>query len=100
MLSRSNISTLPDDEREAKLAEVVAFYDDFGRGYDGMQLPYVTHCFRARVIDRLGGQAGPGLRRRAGRSAGRRLRQRHAAHRFPLIRQPLGPDMRIAAAVR
>ena len=61
VLSRSNISTLPDDERAAKLAEVVAFYDDFGRGYDGMQLPYVTHCFRARVIDRLGGQAGPGL---------------------------------------
>ena len=59
-LSRSNVSTLPDDERAAKLAEVLAFYDDFGRGYDGMQLPYVTHCFRARVIDRLGGHAGPG----------------------------------------
>jgi SAM-dependent methyltransferase len=61
VLSRSNISTLPDDEREAKLAEVVAFYDDFGRGYDGMQLPYVTHCFRARAIDPLGGRSGPGL---------------------------------------
>ena len=60
VLSRSNVSTLPDDERDAKLAEVVAFYDDFGRGYDGMQLPYVTHCFRARVIDRLGGRAVPG----------------------------------------
>jgi SAM-dependent methyltransferase len=61
VLSRSNVSTLPDDERAAKLAEVAAFYDDFGRGYDGMQLPYVTHCFRARVIDRLGGRAGPAV---------------------------------------
>ena len=60
VVSRSNISTLPEDERAAKVAEVLAFYDDFGRGYDGMQLPYVTHCFRARVIDRLGGHAGPG----------------------------------------
>ncbi len=40
---------------------MLAFYDDFGRGYDGMQLPYVTRCFRARVIDRLGGQTAPGL---------------------------------------
>ncbi len=57
VLSRSNVSTLPDDEREAKLAAVLAFYDDFGRGYDGMQLPYVTHCFRAPVVDRLAGRA-------------------------------------------
>jgi SAM-dependent methyltransferase len=54
--SRSNVSTLDDDARAAKIAEVVAFYDDFGRGYDGMQLPYVTHCYRARVVDRLVGR--------------------------------------------
>lgn len=55
--SRSNISTLDDEARAAKLAEVVAFYDDFGRGYDGMQLPYRTHCYRARAIDRLSGRS-------------------------------------------
>ncbi len=59
--SRSNVSTMPDEEREATIAAVLALYDDFGRGYDGMQLPYVTHCFRARVIDRLSGRAGPGI---------------------------------------
>ena len=53
VLSRSYISTLPDEEREAKLAEVRDFYADFGRGYDGMQLPYVTRCYLAQVIDRL-----------------------------------------------
>jgi SAM-dependent methyltransferase len=58
VLSRSNVSTLPDAEREAKLAAVLTFYDDFGRGYDGMQLPYVTHCYRAQVVDRLAGRAG------------------------------------------
>ena len=28
---------------------MLAFYDDYGRGMDGMQLPYVTQCFRADV---------------------------------------------------
>ena len=57
VVSRSNVSTLDVEARQAKIAEVVAFYDDFGRGYDGMQLPYRTHCFRARVIDRLSGRS-------------------------------------------
>ncbi len=49
--SRSNVAVLGDEARAAKLAEVLAFYDDYGRGMDGMQLPYVTRCFRAGVID-------------------------------------------------
>jgi ubiquinone/menaquinone biosynthesis C-methylase UbiE len=52
VLSRSNIAVLDEAGRAAKLAEVVAFYDDFGRGMDGMQLPYVTRCYRATVLDR------------------------------------------------
>jgi len=76
--SRSNIAVLDEATREAKLAEVVAFYDDFGRGYDGMVLPYVTSCFRARVIDRSAGrpdddgtdEAGAGLERPTYRNDG------------------------------
>ncbi|MDN4171927.1 class I SAM-dependent methyltransferase [Nocardioides sp. SOB77] len=49
-LSRSNVATLDADAREAKLAEVVAFYDEYGRGMDGMQLPYLARCFRATVV--------------------------------------------------
>ena len=49
--SRSYIASLPEDEREAKLDAVRALYDDYGRGHDGMQLPYVVECFRAKVID-------------------------------------------------
>jgi SAM-dependent methyltransferase len=52
VLSRSNVAVLDEVGRAAKLAEVLAFYDDYGRGMDGMQLPYVTRCFRAHVLDR------------------------------------------------
>ena len=58
MLSRSNIATLPPAERDAKLAEVLAFYDDYGRGMDGMQLPYAARCFRSRVLDRPASYSG------------------------------------------
>ena len=61
VLSRSNVATLDEESRAAKLAEVMAFYEDFGRGMDGMQLPYEAKCFRAVVVDRP-----------AGRPAGRR----------------------------
>jgi len=52
VLSRSNVAVLDADARAAKLAEVLAFYDEYGRGMDGMQLPYVTKCYRAFVLDR------------------------------------------------
>ena len=35
------------------MAEVLAFYDEYGRGMDGMQLPYAASCFRAEVLDRV-----------------------------------------------
>ena len=56
--SRSSFSTMDDVQREEHLAELRAFYDDYGRGMDGMQIPYVTRCYRAAVVDR--DEAGPG----------------------------------------
>ena len=53
VLSRSNVLALSEEDRAAKLAEVLAFYDDYGRGMDGMQLPYVVSCHKAVVVDRL-----------------------------------------------
>ncbi len=53
VLSRSNIAVLDEEGRAAKLAEVLALYDDYGRGMDGMQLPYVARCFRVQVADRV-----------------------------------------------
>jgi hypothetical protein len=52
VLSRSNVAVLDDEGRAAKVAEVLAFYDDYGRGMDGMLLPYDSRCFRAVVVDR------------------------------------------------
>jgi SAM-dependent methyltransferase len=53
VLSRSNVAVLDEEQRAAKLDEVLAFYDDFGRGMDGMQLPYVARCYRATALDRV-----------------------------------------------
>lgn len=58
VLSRSNVATLSPEQREAKLAEVAAFYADYGRGMDGMQLPYAARCFRTRVVDRPASYSG------------------------------------------
>jgi SAM-dependent methyltransferase len=58
VVSRSNIATLPPERREAKIAEVVALYGEYGRGMDGMQLPYAARCFRTRVLDRPASYSG------------------------------------------
>lgn len=47
--SRSYVAVLPEDERSALLARVAELYDEYGRGHDGMLLPYITECLRARV---------------------------------------------------
>lgn len=57
VLSRSAIAVLDDEARAAKVAEVLAFYDDFGRGMDGMQLPYLCRCFRSRAVPRVAARA-------------------------------------------
>ncbi len=58
--SRSYVAALDADARAAKLAEVLAFYEDYGRGMDGMQLAYECECFRAEVADRAEPGAAPG----------------------------------------
>jgi SAM-dependent methyltransferase len=52
VLSRSNIAVLDEGGRAEKMAEVLALYDEYGRGMDGMQLLYDARCFRAQVLDR------------------------------------------------
>lgn len=47
--SRSAVAVLPEDERTQVLARVKTLYDDYGRGPDGMRLPYLTFCYRAVV---------------------------------------------------
>jgi len=47
--SRSNIAVMSELERERVLRKVDELYESYGRGADGMQLPYVTHCYKAVV---------------------------------------------------
>ncbi|MET3961624.1 SAM-dependent methyltransferase [Marmoricola sp. OAE513] len=49
--SRSYVAVLPEHEREDVLERVGALYDDYGRGPDGMKLPYLTRCYRTTVIN-------------------------------------------------
>jgi len=49
VLSRSTVATMPDQERESVLRKVDDLYAEYGRGHDGMLLPYVTHCYKAVV---------------------------------------------------
>ena len=59
--SRSNIAVLDEHSREAKIRDLLAFYDDYGRGMDGMQLPYDCDCYRATVIKKTAPAPPPEL---------------------------------------
>ncbi len=50
--SRSHVAMMDDAEREATIEALLALYDDYGRGMDGMQLPYRTRCLRSRALPR------------------------------------------------
>jgi ubiquinone/menaquinone biosynthesis C-methylase UbiE len=47
--SVSHVATMKESARASVLAKVDALYAEYGRGHDGMQLPYVTRCYRAVV---------------------------------------------------
>lgn len=49
-VSRSNIASLEPEAQERKRREVLAFYDTYGRGMDGMQLPYNCRAWHAQVL--------------------------------------------------
>lgn len=47
--SRSRVAAMSETERAALLDKVAALYDDYGRGHDGMLLPYRCRTYRCRV---------------------------------------------------
>lgn len=49
--SRSHVALADPESRARLLREVVAFYDDYGRGMYGMELPYLARCTRVEVVD-------------------------------------------------
>lgn len=59
--SRSPYAVADEETKEQMLADVGALYDDYDRGTAGLQMPYVTRCYRARVVrqDGLGRRPAP-----------------------------------------
>lgn len=47
--SQSKVSTMSETERRQVLDQVGRIYDSYGRGPDGMLLPWNTYCYRAKV---------------------------------------------------
>ena len=47
--SQSYVATRPPNEREAIIAKAGTIYDSYGRGPDGMLLPWRANAYRARV---------------------------------------------------
>lgn len=47
--SVSWVSQLGESDRSHVLEKVAELYEGYGRGHDGMQVPYLTHCYRAVV---------------------------------------------------
>jgi SAM-dependent methyltransferase len=47
--STSKAATMGERDRQALLADADVLYDSYGRGPDGLLMPWVTHCFRGRV---------------------------------------------------
>ncbi len=67
--SVSHVATMTEHDRAGVLAKVDALYADYGRGHDGMQLPWVTRCYRSVVRHQeLPPEPPPPTRRRSAES--------------------------------
>ena len=47
--SVSRVATMSESDRAGVLSKVDKLYAEYGRGHDGMLLPWVTRCYRAVV---------------------------------------------------
>ncbi|CUR60575.1 hypothetical protein NOCA280031 [metagenome] len=51
LILRAELSTLEPADRESRITAALELYADYGRGVDGMQMPWVSTCYRAVVVD-------------------------------------------------
>lgn len=49
----AELAGLDPAAREEKISGALDLYADYGRGNDGMQMPWVTRCYKATVVDRI-----------------------------------------------
>ncbi|WP_067438622.1 class I SAM-dependent methyltransferase [Nocardioides jensenii] len=48
---RAELSGRGDTEAERRTTAALRLYDDYGRGADGMQMPWLSRCFKATVVE-------------------------------------------------
>jgi SAM-dependent methyltransferase len=48
---RAELADRDQPDRERRVAEAMALYADYGRGADGMQMPWLSRCFKATVVE-------------------------------------------------
>ncbi|MDT0200549.1 methyltransferase domain-containing protein [Nocardioides sp. AE5] len=53
----ADVAHLGEAERAERLAAAAALYADYGRGMDGMQLPWISECFRATLVEKSASEA-------------------------------------------
>jgi ubiquinone/menaquinone biosynthesis C-methylase UbiE len=91
--SVSYVATMSEPDRAGVLAKVDALYAEYGRGHDGMQLPYVTRCYRAVVRHQeLPPEPPPPARRQAARSDEPQAEGDQVA---PVVRPPEDPGTQL-----
>ncbi len=90
--SVSHVATMSEPDRAGVLAKVDALYAEYGRGHDGMLLPYVTRCYRAVVRHQeLPPEPPPPTRRGDHRGSSRRTSADPTAGKRP----PEDPGMQL-----
>ena len=93
--SVSHVATMSETERASVLAKVDALYAGYGRGHDGMQLAWVTRCYRAVVRHQeLPPEPPPPTRRAATPKSGQDAAGRPRAETAP-ARGPRHPADRL-----
>jgi SAM-dependent methyltransferase len=50
-LLRDELADRDPEDREERIAAALELYADYGRGMDGMQMPWVSRCFKATVVE-------------------------------------------------
>ncbi len=60
--SQSAVATMSEGSRREVLDQVGAIYDSYGRGPDGMLLPWNTYCYRSKVLAQPQDRGGSGDR--------------------------------------
>lgn len=79
-------------ETDKAVAAATELYDDYGRGPDGMQLPWISHCCRVPVLSQAWAMVTERARAAADLAQAEEAAARAAAQAIPDPADPADPD--------